>query len=222
MNKKQLEIILSKLKPIENPNPSLEQYTIPSGLAADILHFAFMNGDIENKIVFDLGCGSGRLAIGALLLGAKEVVGVDVDYKVLNAAEDNLSTIFTTDILVKGSVKFVKSEIKDFTGKCDTVIQNPPFGIQTEHADRIFLEKALECGKRIYSLHKNGYDKTKEFITKLVQDKGGNVKQIIPYNFPIPHMFKFHKKPVKEFSVDLYIIKKMRRPRGDSNSRPSR
>ena len=209
MNKKQLEIILSKLKPIENPKPTLEQYTIPGDLAADILHFAHLNDDIEDKVVFDFGCGTGRLAIGALLLGAKEVVGVDSDHKVLETAEENLHSIISGKLAVKGSIKFIQSDISDFSGKCDTVIQNPPFGVQKEHADRIFLEKALECGKRIYSLHKNGYDKTREFITKLVESKGGEVEKVFPYKFPIPHLFKFHDKPVKEISVDLYVIKKI-------------
>ncbi len=209
ITKKQLEIILSKLKPVQNPKPTLEQYTIPSDLAADILHFANLSGDIEDKVVFDFGCGTGRLAIGALLLGAKEVVGVDTDYKVLETAEENLHSIISGKLAVKGSIKFLQSDIQDFSGKCDTVIQNPPFGIQKEHADRIFLEKALECSKMIYSLHKDGYDSTREFITKLVESKGGKVQEIIPYTFPIPHIFKFHDKPKKEISVDLYVIKKM-------------
>lgn len=221
LSKKQLEIILSKLKPIQNPKPTLEQYTIPSDLAADILHFAYLNGDIEDKVVFDFGCGTGRLSIGALLLGAKEAVGVDTDYKVLEIAEENLHSIIDNKLSVKGSIKFLLSDIKDFSGKCDAVIQNPPFGIQTEHADRVFLEKALECGKKIYSLHKDGYEKTREFITKFAEGKGGEVEQIIPYKFYVPHMFKFHKKPKKEFSVDLYVISK-KRLRADSNRRPLR
>lgn len=209
MDKKHLEIILSKLKPIQNPKPTLEQYTIPGDLAADILHFAYLSGDIEGKVVFDFGCGTGRLAISALLLGAKEIVGIDNDYKVLETAEENLHSIISGEMAVKGSIKFIQSDIQNFSGKCDTVIQNPPFGIQKEHADRVFLEKALECGKRIYSLHKDGYEKTREFITKLVESKGGKVEKIIPYTFPIPHLFKFHDKPVKEISVDLYVIKKL-------------
>lgn len=209
MDKKQLEIILSKLKSPSYPKPSLEQYTIPSDLAAEILNLAYLSGDIKDKIVFDLGCGTGRLAMGALLMGSKEVVGVDIDYKVLEIAEENLHSITLQNLAVKGSIRFLQSDIKDFSGKCDTVIQNPPFGIQSLHADRIFLEKALECGKRIYSLHKDGYEKTREFIIKLIESKGGKTEQIIPYKFSIPHMFRFHKKPKKEFSVDLYVIERL-------------
>src|SRR3989344_9409022 len=127
MNKKQLEIILSQLQSAKNPKPTLEQYNIPGDLAADILHFAHLNGDIEGKVVFDFGCGTGRLAIGALLLGAKEVVGIDNDYKVLETAEENLHPIISRKLAVKGSIKFIQSDIRNFSGKCDTVIQNPPF-----------------------------------------------------------------------------------------------
>ncbi len=211
LNKKQLEIILSRLKPVQNPKPSLEQYTIPSNLAAEILNLAYLSGDIEDKTVFDLGCGTGRLAIGALLLGAKEVVGVDTDDNVLDVAEQNSHILHETlsEMKLKGSIKFLLSDIEKSSGKCDTIIQNPPFGIQSLHADRIFLEKALECGKRIYSLHKDGYEKTREFLIKFIESKNGKVEQIIPYKFSIPHMFRFHRKPKKEFSVDLYVIERL-------------
>jgi predicted RNA methylase len=55
-------------------------------------------------------------------------------------------------------------------------------------------------------LHKGEYEKTRESITKFVESKGGKIKKIIPYKFSIPHMFKFHTKPVKEVNVDLYVI----------------
>ena len=211
INKKQLEIILSKLKLPDSPKPSLEQYTIPGNLAAEILNLAYLSGDIKDKTVFDFGCGSGRLAIGALLLGAKEVVGIDTDANVLDTAEENFNSLILENLELNGSIgsiRLICNDIKKFSGKCDTVIQNPPFGIQSEHADRIFLEKAIECGKNIYSLHKDGYEKTRDFITKFVESKNGKVEQIIPYKFSIPHMFRFHKKPKKEYNVDLYVIRK--------------
>lgn len=211
INKKQLEIVLSKLKTAESPKPSLEQYTIPSSLAAEILNLALLSGDIKGKVLFDLGCGSGRLTIGSFLLGAREVVGVDTDDKVLEVAEENFHSLHSlfSEMKLKSSIRFVLSDIKEFSEKCDTVIQNPPFGVQSDNLDKIFLEKALECGKKIYSLHKGEYEKTRESITKFVESKGGKVEKIIPYKFSIPHMFRFHKKPKKEVSVDLYVIRKV-------------
>jgi len=210
LDKKQLEIILSKLKTVENPKPRLEQYSIPGDLAAQILNLALLNGDIKDKVVFDLGCGTGRLCIGSFLLGAREVVGVDIDENVLQTAEENFHSLHKmfSELKLKGSIRFILSDIKNFSEKCDTVIQNPPFGVQSDNLDKIFLEKALECGKKIYSLHKGEYEKTRENVTRFVESKGGKIEKLIPYKFLIPHMFKFHEKPKKEVNVDLYVIRK--------------
>jgi putative methylase len=207
ISKKELEIFLSKLRPQEQPKPSLEQYTIPSSLAAEILHIARMNGDIEGMRVADFGAGTGRLAIGAAMLGAEEVVAVDMDEKSLVTARENLKT--AEEIAGrKLDVEFVCQDIQSFKGEFDTVVQNPPFGIQTEHADRVFIQKALECGRKIYSLHKDGYEKTVQFLTKFMEEAGGRVLQVQGFVFDIPHTFKFHSKPRYSYNVDLYIIER--------------
>ncbi|MFT4653518.1 MAG: ribosomal protein L11 methyltransferase [Patiriisocius sp.] len=45
--------------------------------------------DLIGKVVVDFGCGSGILAIAALKLGAKEVIGIDIDPQALLASADN-------------------------------------------------------------------------------------------------------------------------------------
>ncbi|QYN41716.1 50S ribosomal protein L11 methyltransferase [Gilliamella sp. ESL0443] len=45
--------------------------------------------DLNNKIVIDYGCGSGILAIAALKLGAKRVIGVDIDPQAIQASRAN-------------------------------------------------------------------------------------------------------------------------------------
>lgn len=45
--------------------------------------------DLHNKVVVDFGCGSGILGIAALKLGAKEVIGIDIDPQALQASEEN-------------------------------------------------------------------------------------------------------------------------------------
>lgn len=203
ITKKKLEIVLSKLKEHGKPKPSLEQYTIPSRLAAEILNLAYVSGDIKGKDVVDLGCGSGRLSIGAAILGAEGVIGVDVDADALQTAKENLDAVKG---LIRGSsVDFINADIKQWGGEADTVVQNPPFGIQKKHADRIFLERAMETATKVYSLHR-GYEKSRQFITKFVESRRGKVKNIVTYKFRIPHMFRFHKKPKVEFDVDLYVI----------------
>jgi ribosomal protein L11 methyltransferase len=45
--------------------------------------------DLNDKVVIDYGCGSGILAVAALLLGAKEAYCVDNDHQALTATRDN-------------------------------------------------------------------------------------------------------------------------------------
>ena len=61
---------MSKLKAFIHPKVKQEQYTTDSEPAAEVLHSAYMNHDIKNKIIADLGCGTGILGIGCLLLEA--------------------------------------------------------------------------------------------------------------------------------------------------------
>jgi ribosomal protein L11 methyltransferase len=45
--------------------------------------------DLNDKTVIDYGCGSGILAIAALLLGAKSATGIDIDLQAIIASRDN-------------------------------------------------------------------------------------------------------------------------------------
>jgi ribosomal protein L11 methyltransferase len=44
---------------------------------------------LDNETVVDFGCGSGILGIAALKLGAKRVVGIDIDPQAIQASQDN-------------------------------------------------------------------------------------------------------------------------------------
>ena len=76
MKKRELEIILENLRGFESPKIQLEQYVTPPSLAAFIAVNARLHGDLTT--VFDLGCGTGVLAIATSLLGAYSV-GFDID-----------------------------------------------------------------------------------------------------------------------------------------------
>ncbi len=45
--------------------------------------------NITGKTVIDFGCGSGILAVAAVLLGAKQVYAIDIDPQALTATQDN-------------------------------------------------------------------------------------------------------------------------------------
>ena len=69
----------------ENPKPELEQYSTPIDIAINIIKFANSLGHLSERVV-DLGTGTGRLAIGAAIAGAK-VTAYEIDEDVLNIAK---------------------------------------------------------------------------------------------------------------------------------------
>ena len=93
MKKKELAVILSRIKIFEYASVQLEQYPTESEIAADILWKANMAGDVEGKNIVDLGAGHGVLGIGALLLGAKKVSFIDIDKGALKIAKHNLKEV---------------------------------------------------------------------------------------------------------------------------------
>lgn len=77
---KVLEEYLQGVDGFEKPKIALEQYVTPSHIASVMLYTIQTKfGDIEDKLVADLGCGCGMLSIGSFLLGAKHTVGFDID-----------------------------------------------------------------------------------------------------------------------------------------------
>ncbi len=198
--------MLSQLKGNPKPKASLEQYEIPGELASQIINIAYLSGDIKNKRVADFGCGSGRLTIGSALMEAKEVIGIDIDEESIKVAEENVKIAESlTNQKIHHKIKFIQKDILEWNEKVDTIIQNPPFGIQSLHADRLFIRKALECGKKIYSLHRH-YEKSRVFLKKFIEQNGGKVEKMIKFKYKIPYMFKFHRKPYVTYDVDLFII----------------
>ena len=198
MKKKELEMILQKVPSFDKPNAELEQYLTPANIATDIIFIAYQFGDIENKTVLDLGCGTGIFSFGAALAGAKKAVGVDIDKNCIKIAKEYSKKI-------KQKITFMKKSVDDVEIKCDIVIMNPPFGAQKSNlkADRKFIEKGFELAPVIYSLH---LSKTVPFIEKLVESLGGEITYSKNYIFPIKHTFDFHKKRVLDYEVTLLRI----------------
>ena len=196
MNKKQLEIKLSSLKNISKPKAGLEQYSTDVDIAAEVLWFAFMHGDIKGKIMADLGCGNGILGIGALILGAKKVYFVDKDEESLKIAKKNCEF---------KNVEFLSLDVEGFNKKVDLVLENPPFGVQKRKADKPFLETAMKVAKKVYSFHKI---ESKNFIDKLSKERGFLVKDIFLFDFKLRKSMWFHKKNKYKVRVGCWVLEK--------------
>jgi len=196
MKKNELERKLQKVAPHSRPRAYLEQYSTPAAVAADMLFIACSFGDIGGREVVDLGCGGGILSVGASLLGASKVTGIDVDAGAVADARRNIAEAGV-------DVDVLQMDVKDVDLRADTVVMNPPFGAQRRNADRPFLEAAVRIAPRVYSLHNA---RTLQFLMGMVDAMGCEVFFQKSYKFEIPHMFEFHEKGKKDIEVALLCI----------------
>ena len=123
LKKKHLAKILSGLDGYRNPKPKLEQYETPGDTAAEMIWMADLRGKLKEKVVADLGCGTGILAVGSALLGARKVYALDIDKEAVEVARAN-----ATKLNVLDKIEFLVMDVREFDRKVDTVIMNPPFG----------------------------------------------------------------------------------------------
>ncbi len=191
MKKRKLAMELEKLEVPQVRSAALEQYPTPPEIAADLLFFAYSMEDIRDRTVCDLGCGSGVFGIGAALLGAGEVYGIDISGHMVEMARKNAEKMGV-------DAEFMAGDVKSFNKHCDTVIQNPPFGAQNRHADLPFMEKAAEVGDVAYSMHMK---RTREFVLRTFEGLGGRITHEMEYEFPIKRSFDFHRKDVEFINI---------------------
>ena len=185
---------LSKVEGFEDPKISMEQYVTPPDLAADLVFTAYMQNDLEGKVV-DLGTGTGILAIGVALLGGK-ATAVEKDEEALKIAKNNAEKLGVSDL-----IDFVHSDVEEFSDECSTVLMNPPFSQHTEEGLK-FWSKACEISERVYSISPaTGREGIKSFI------KSSNHRVIDQSEFRIdlPATYGFHTEESRETLVDLII-----------------
>jgi putative methylase len=221
VRKLDLERFLSQVPSHPSPQAILEQYSVSEAVAATMLYLAaYTNDNIVDKAILDLGCGTGRLALGAAFLGARSVVGVDINKVAVRSA-----WVSSAKLGLRDRVQWVLGDINVVAGKFDTVLQNPPFGVQKRAADRKFLEKALEVGAKVYSLHNHPSMDSQlvkqlkadrggllrvapsPFLERFVESHGGSVEAVYALLMTIPKMFDFHTKARHDFVVDLYVLR---------------
>ncbi|KAE8731974.1 Methyltransferase-like protein 5 [Hibiscus syriacus] len=181
MKLKQLESLLGDLQQFSNPKVELEQYPTGPHIASRLLYTAENSfDDISNKVVADFGCGCGTLGAAAALLGAEQVIGIDIDSQSLEIASMNAKDL-------ELDIDFVQCDISSLGWRgqiVDTVVMNPPFGTRKKGVDMDFLFVALKVASRaVYSLHKTS---TRDL------------------RFGVPQLYKFHKKKEVDIAVDLW------------------
>ena len=187
----------------DDPRADLEQYRTPPELAAHLVHTADLQGDVEGRLVVDLGCGTGMLALAATLRGPEAVIGLDLDPDPLATARENEARVASSS-----SVSWLRADATAAPlcpDRPTTVIMNPPFGAQAgnEHADRAFLETAARIADVSYSIHNTD---SAAFVQAFAGDHGGEVTHAFEATFELPRQFDFHEADREAIDAEVFRI----------------
>lgn len=201
---KLLEGFLQTVDDFSSPKVQLEQYMTPSHIAAHLLYtIQTQHADLERKLVLDLGSGSGMLSIGAALLGADHVVGVEIDTDAIENFRTNCEEFELENVeCVQASVLQLGRIFQP--RHFDTVLLNPPFGTkQNAGTDMAFVRMALAHARTaVYSLHKTS---TREHIKRKASEwKLPRADVIAELRYNLPQTYKFHRRASVDVAVDLW------------------
>lgn len=169
----------------------------------NVLQVANVYNEFEGQVVLDLGCGTGMLSIGAAMLGAPCVIGVDIDEDALEIAQKNVSE-YDPPL----PIEFINCDVTSLSQqqklRADTVIMNPPFGTRKKGIDMEFLRVAFQISKSsVYSLHKSS---TRPYIMRVAQQEFGakSAQVLAQLRYDLPASYVFHKQKTKDIEVDLW------------------
>lgn len=195
--KKQLEIELSKIiDDFKEPKIKFEQYMTPPEIAAFMIHYAWMKGEIENKKIIDIGAGTGMLGIGAAFLGGN-VTMIEIDKDAFEILKNNVAkTDHEIGLINKNIFDY------DFDEEYDTALINPPFGIKSENKDMDFIVEASKISKHIFSLH-DGSESNINNIKSLFEKNNLEIMESLMMDFNLKSTYPWHEEKNKILKVML-------------------
>jgi ribosomal protein L11 methyltransferase len=120
---------------------------------------ALQSLDLKDRTVLDIGCGSGVLAIGAVMLGARAALGIDIDPDALGNANEN-----ATLNAVRASVHFEERDFRNLTTGADIVVANLTGGLLEKSAAKL-AELVSPGGYLIIS----GFMESEEAVTPALE-----------------------------------------------------
>lgn len=219
IKKKNLISIVQSMEGFISPNVQLEQYITDAISTVDFLYYiAVDNNDILDKVILDLGAGTGRLGLTSLLMGSKKVIAVEKDSNAIHILEKNAEELDLTPFIeiIQMDISFISDEeMSHLTHSLQILsqdspiicIMNPPFGVQVKNADRPFLLLAMQLSDIIYSIHLSN-PKTRSFMDRLTRSLGWKISSIYSQKIILEGNFSFHKKKRKDILADVYKMEK--------------
>ncbi len=225
--------LISAVESLEGFNNSkikikLEQYTTDAISTVDFIYFIGVdNQDIIGNIIIDIGAGTGRLGLTALLFGALSLVAIEKDKDAIEILKTNAKQFDLLEkiLIIEGDVeeisknetkiKEISEKITDFhkdfisnnANPSKIVIMNPPFGIHKKGADRSFLQLSTFLSEKIYSIHFSN-EKNRIFIKKFMKERGFLIDSIHSQKLFIKGTYNFHKKNQKQIISNIYKFSK--------------
>jgi len=121
--------------------------------------------DVKNKLVLDVGTGTGIQAINAVKKGAKIVVGVDINPYAIEIARENA---LLNNLELNKKIFFFESDLfENVEGKFDVILFNAPY-LPTSEEEKIegWLNYAFDGGKT-----------GREVLDKFIEEVGDYLKE---------------------------------------------
>ena len=199
-SRKKLEIALSRVRGFSAPVRRLEQYVSDASSAAMMVHEAFIRGDVEGRVIADLGAGTGIIGIGAALLGAEKVYMIEVERAALSVLMENVKSFCVTD-----RIEVVGCDVREFNIRVNTVLMNPPFGKFLPGGDRLFLERAMQIADAVYTF--TNY-RSNPFVRNVARSEGFTVEFEGEWEVEIRMSYAHHKKESFRQKVDFYVLRR--------------
>lgn len=204
ISKKEFIFRIQNTETFIDPKVELEQYSIDASCAVDIIFFAgFEFNDINQKIIVDLGAGTGRLSIATTFFKPAYVLSVDIDLSALFILKKNIKKLQLENIIFPICTDVKYFEISKFLLPQITTIMNPPFGVKKRTADRIFLERAFAFSNIVYSIHLANKG-VHNFISNFIRKYNWKIDYVLPFNMILERSFQFHEQKKKKINVNLY------------------
>jgi len=206
MRQRHLAMRLSSLVPHPCQSVELEQYPTEGNLAAAWLTKIDLGDGFEGKHVLDLGAGNGILGIGAAFLKARHVTMVECDPITVDTLQNNIRDVDGTSMctiieaMVDGTALNLEQPV-------DMVIMNPPWGVQTQRADRVFFETifAMEI-PIVHFIHSIDA----EHLLPLAHSNGYELHSIYQDDFRLPAAYAHHSKNKASTRIRCYRLEKMK------------
>ena len=204
MRQRHLAMQLSSLTPHPCQSVELEQYPTEGNLAAAWLTKIGLGDGFEGKHVLDLGAGNGVLGIGAAFLGAKHVTMVECDPMTVKVLEENVRNV---DGMAMCTILESRVEGSPLTLEVpvDMAIMNPPWGVQTQRADRAFFETIFAMNiPLVHFIHSI----EAEHLLPLAHSNGYELHSIYQDDFRLPPAYAHHSKNKATTRIRCYRLEK--------------